>query len=146
MQPKEIQKGKSQNVLKIHDVYTFMRLVRLMWSSASESTPVQSCYSQLNQAWRTSKNKWANSNSKYQPFRIDSDAALHMNLNSIWVMWTMASFFPASHDRGFAAQFLPQTTRKKTLWHPGYRTSFHRCTMCKKKNPSFKILQRNMRT
>ena len=65
-----------------------MRLVRLMWSSASESTPVQSCYSQLNQAWRMSKNKWANSNSKYQPFRIDSHAALHMNLNSIWVMWT----------------------------------------------------------
>ena len=68
-----------------------MRLVRLMWSSASKSTPVQSCYSQLNQAWRTSKNGWANSNSKYQPFRVDSDAALHMNLNSIWVMWTMAS-------------------------------------------------------
>ena len=110
-----------------------MRLVRVMWSSASKSTPVQSCYSQLNQAWRTSKNGWANSNSKYQPFRIDSDAALHMNLNSIWVMWTMASFFPASHDRWFAAQFSPQTTRKKTLWHPGYCTSFLRCTMCKKK-------------
>ena len=36
--------------------------------------------------------------------------------------------------------------RKKTLWHPGYRTSFLRCTMCTKKNPSFKILQRNMCT
>ena len=29
-------------------------------------------------------------------------------------------FFPARHDRGFAAQFSPQTTAKKTLWHPGY--------------------------
>ena len=28
--------------------------------------------------------------------------------------------FPARHDRGFAAQFPPQTTAKKSLWHPGY--------------------------
>ena len=46
-------------------------------------------YSRLNQVWRTSKNGWAYPNSKYQPFRIDSDATLP--INSIWVMWTTAS-------------------------------------------------------
>ena len=32
---------------------------------------------------------------------------------------TTGVFFPARHDRGFIAQFSPQTTGKKSLWHPG---------------------------
>ena len=49
-------------------------------------------------------------------------------------------------SRSSRSRLRRQTTGKKTLWHPGYRTSFLRCTMCTKKNPSFKILQRNMCT
>ena len=29
-------------------------------------------------------------------------------------------FFLVFHDRDFTAQFSPQTTGRKTLWHPGY--------------------------
>ena len=54
-------------------------------------------------------------------------------------------FFPLVTIAASQLNFL-RKQQKKTLWHPMYRTSFLRCTMCKKKNPSFKILQRNMRT
>ena len=49
-------------------------------------------------------------------------------------------------SRSSRSRLRRQTTGKKTLWHPGYRTSFLRCTMCTKKSPSFKIFQRNMCT